>query len=44
MLSYTKDSLEDLKPITKNKFYVACSRAHNNLYLIEEDKVKSLRG
>lgn len=40
MASFKKGNLKDLKPITKNKLYVACSRANNNLYLIDEDKIK----
>ncbi|GGW49619.1 hypothetical protein [Arenibacter certesii] len=34
------DSLSELKSVTKNKLYVACSRANNNLYLISEEKIK----
>ncbi len=34
---------ENLSPITRNKFYVACSRASNNLFFIEGSKVKSFK-
>jgi hypothetical protein len=37
---YTKGKLSELKPVSKNKLYVACSRANNNLYLIAEEKIK----
>ncbi|MFH1525775.1 MAG: UvrD-helicase domain-containing protein [Bacteroidota bacterium] len=33
---HRNDSLIDLKPIVKNKLYVACTRARNNLYFIYE--------
>ncbi|SHG08848.1 RNA helicase [Bacteroides luti] len=33
---YIKDEMYNLKPTTKNKFYVACTRARRNLYLISE--------
>jgi DNA helicase II / ATP-dependent DNA helicase PcrA len=32
---HRKDSLKALAPITKNKLYVACSRARGNLFLIQ---------
>jgi DNA helicase-2/ATP-dependent DNA helicase PcrA len=32
----------ELKPSTKNKLYVACSRARGNLYFIEEKQLKAL--
>jgi len=31
---YNNNKLTDLKPTTKNKFYVACSRTKNNLYFV----------
>ncbi len=40
MIGLSKNKLSELKPITKNKLYVACSRANNNLYLIPEEKIK----
>ncbi len=41
MKSY--DSLENLKPQTKNKLYVACSRANNKLYLVSDELYKSFK-
>jgi DNA helicase-2/ATP-dependent DNA helicase PcrA len=40
MTNFSKDKLSELKPVTKNKLYVACSRANNNLYFIAEDEIK----
>jgi len=40
MAKYKKGQLDQLAPTTKNKFYVACSRAKRHLYFIEESKVK----
>jgi DNA helicase-2/ATP-dependent DNA helicase PcrA len=43
----TYDSFKDLtklKPQTKNKFYVACSRANNNLYFVNDKFYKELKG
>lgn len=37
---YSKDKLNELKPMTRNKLYVALSRAKNNLYLIPDILVK----
>ncbi|ADY30722.1 AAA family ATPase [Cellulophaga lytica] len=37
---YRQGKLSELKPVSKNKLYVACSRANNNLYLIAEEKIK----
>lgn len=37
---YKKNTLKDLAPSTKNKLYVACSRAKKNLYLLSEDLLK----
>lgn len=33
---YQKNKLRELKPQTRNKLYVACSRARNNVYLVPE--------
>lgn len=38
--SFIKGELKSLKPTTKNKLYVACSRANYNLYLISEKNIK----
>ena len=43
MDKYKKGKLNELKPVSKNKLYVACSRANNNLYLIDENKIKHLK-
>lgn len=40
MKHFEKEKLSDLKPVTKNKLYVACSRANGNLYFIDEKKIK----
>lgn len=40
MDNYIKGKLSELKPVTKNKLYVACSRANNHLYLIAENEIK----
>jgi DNA helicase-2/ATP-dependent DNA helicase PcrA len=40
MANYSKSKLSELKPVTKNKLYVACSRANNNLFFIAEDDIK----
>lgn len=37
---YENNNLHNLASLTKNKFYVACSRAKNNIYFIEEKKLK----
>ena len=39
---YTNNSLKNLKPITRNKLYVAITRAHKNVYLIDEKFVPAL--
>lgn len=36
--------LTKLKPQTKNKFYVACSRANNNLYFVSDQFYKEMKG
>ena len=38
-----KDNLNDLKPITKNKLYVAISRTKNNLYFLPEKLIKEIK-
>ncbi|MDB4643580.1 hypothetical protein OAF48_03945 [Flavobacteriaceae bacterium] len=43
MDKYNKGKLNELKPVSKNKLYVACSRANNNLYLIDESEIKHLK-
>lgn len=40
--NYQKDSLHNLKSQTKNKLYVACTRASGNLYFIEEKELKRI--
>ena len=40
MTNFSNGKLAELKPVTKNKLYVACSRANNNLYLISEEQIK----
>lgn len=37
------DALENLKSQTKNKLYVACSRANNSLYFVSDGFYKSLK-
>lgn len=37
------NALENLNPQTKNKFYVACSRANNNLYFVSDEFYKSFK-
>lgn len=39
---YQRNELHNLKPMTKNKLYVAITRAHGNVYLIEEKMMKNL--
>jgi superfamily I DNA/RNA helicase len=40
MTHFKKENLSELKPVTKNKLYVACSRANNDLYFISESDIK----
>lgn len=40
---YKKENFEELKPVRKNKLYVACSRAKSNLYLIPEKLIKDYK-
>jgi len=37
---FAQQNLQSLAPKTKNKFYVACSRARNNLYFISNEFVR----
>jgi len=37
---FQKNKLCELKPQTRNKLYVACSRARSNLYIVPEDLYK----
>lgn len=43
MKEFIKNNLENLAPQTKNKLYVACSRANNNLYFISEELLKKYK-
>jgi DNA helicase II / ATP-dependent DNA helicase PcrA len=40
---FEKHQLSSLKPQTKNKFYVACSRARGKLFLISENFIKKYK-
>jgi DNA helicase-2/ATP-dependent DNA helicase PcrA len=40
---YKENELASLNPITKNKFYVACSRTKNNLYLVPQKFYKKYK-
>ncbi len=41
--AYLKGDLRNLKPLTKNKFYVACSRARGNLYFVPDKMFKHFK-
>lgn len=41
--AYRKGDLRNLKPLTKNKFYVACSRARGSLYFVPDKLFKSFK-
>lgn len=41
--AFKEEKLEQLKPITKNKFYVACTRAKGNLYFVPEKLLKKYK-
>ncbi|NNM84941.1 MAG: DNA helicase UvrD [Phycisphaerales bacterium] len=41
--AYKSDLLNALKPQTRNKLYVACSRARGNLYLLPEQMLKKYK-
>jgi len=36
---FEEGKLSELAPLNKNRLYVACSRAHGNLFFIPEDKI-----
>jgi len=40
---FNEQNLKSLTPKTKNKFYVACSIAKNNLYFVSDEFVKKTR-
>lgn len=40
---YKKGTLNQLKPVSKNKLYVACSRPRSNLYLLPEEMIKEYK-
>jgi hypothetical protein len=40
---FDKQQLTELNPQTKNKLYVACSRANNDLYFVSEDFLKKYK-
>ena len=42
MLKYSSGKLMDLPQLTKNKLYVAITRAHRNCYFIDEKYLKSI--
>ena len=41
MKHFTQSELNKLKPVTKNKLYVAISRSNRNLYLVSEELIKT---
>src|SRR5690554_176624 len=41
--AYKNNTLSSLAPMTKNKFYVACTRTKQNLYFIDQTKLKKYR-
>lgn len=41
--AYKGNKLADLKPATRAKFYVACSRTKGNLYFIEQSKITAYK-
>lgn len=41
--AYKSNTLSSLAPMTKNKFYVACTRTKQNLYFIDQTKLKKYR-
>jgi superfamily I DNA/RNA helicase len=43
MEHYNKDTLQELPPVSRNKLYVACSRAKGNLYFLSEKMVKKYK-
>ena len=36
---FKKNTLTELAPLTKSKFYVACTRSRGNVYFIEQNKI-----
>lgn len=40
---FTNNNLSELKPVTKNKLYVACSRARGNLYFVSDELFKKYK-
>lgn len=40
---YQKHKLNELPPSTKNKLYVALSRATNNVYIVDERKINKYK-
>ena len=43
LAAFKADTLNELTSQTKNKLYVACSRANQNLYFIPEDMIKEYK-
>lgn len=43
MSAHNSNTLSNLPSVTKNKLYVACTRAKRNLYLVDEIKLKSYK-
>lgn len=39
---YSKYKLMEMRPITKSKFYVACTRSLGDVYFIEQNKIKKI--
>lgn len=44
MQAYKKDALSKLAASTRNKLYVAITRAKGNVYLIDEEQARKLEG
>lgn len=42
-IKYNSNQLQELAPSTRNKLYVACTRARGNLYLIPQDLLNDYR-
>lgn len=40
---FKEDKLNELAPISKNKFYVACTRTRNNLFFISETEIEKYK-
>lgn len=43
MKAFKTGSLSKLLPSSRNKLYVACTRANNNLFIIEENQVRNFK-